>query len=109
VTYCSGLTATNICEHFQTSEKYFKRLPEKAVSGKWIQGSGNSMHEYCLRFLIISSLFSLPASPLIYICRFPDIVCCVLYFRNKIYSHISNAEHLSWVKKRGMKIWQKKW
>jgi hypothetical protein len=34
VTNCSGLTATYICENFQESEKYFKGLPEKAISVK---------------------------------------------------------------------------
>jgi hypothetical protein len=91
VTYCNGLTATHICDNVQESDKYFKRLSEKAVSGKQIQGSGSSMHEYCLRVLTLSSLFSLPASLPFYSCRFPNTIRRILYFRHKICYHISNA------------------
>lgn len=91
VTHYNGLTATHISDNFQESDKYFKRLSEKAVSGKQIQGSASSIHEYCLRVLTLSSLFSLPASLPFYSCRFPNTIRRILYFRHKIYSHISNA------------------
>jgi len=53
------------------------------------------MLEHYSRFLTPSSLFSLPEFLLIYFCRLSSLASHVQYIRNKICSHISNAEHLS--------------
>lgn len=103
-TYCS-VSATNICENFpkKKSIKYCKLLSAKAVAEERIKGSGNwnCMLQHYSRFLTPSSLFSLPAFLLIYFCRLCSLASHVQYIRNKICSHISNAEHLSLGEERG--------
>ena len=100
-TYCS-VSVTNICENFKKKNAKINRilLSAEAVAEECIKRSGNNMQQHYSRFLTPSSLFALPAFLLIYFCPLSSLASNVLHIRNKICSHISNAEHLSLAEER---------
>jgi hypothetical protein len=88
--------------------KYCKCLSANVVAEECAEVSGDCTLEHYCRFLTPSSLFSLPAFLLIYFCRLSSLASHVMHIRNKICSHISNAQHLSLGEEGGWIFFQQK-